>query len=458
MSKKLFKDFSPVSAKQWKQQIQMDLKGADYNQTLVHTTPEGINIKPFYHRDSYKSAGNVPNLPDNWTIVQAVFVDDLKIAQRLIKEAIAGGATAIWLTATKVFNHNELIQGLELKRVEFYADFKFLDLGFYTAFKTTLDKAGAIVQLRLDLLGNLAASGNWFKDNNSDHQTLQALWETHKQTGVIGVNAELYANAGANTVQQLAYSLAHLNEYLNFFKNDKGNLTAKPEVCFTVAIGGNYFMEIAKLRALRLLVKVLSQEYKTELALKILATPALRNKTIYDPNVNMLRTTTECMSAALGGANAICNQPYDVVYHKSNDFGERISRNQLLILKHESYFDAVSNPADGSYYIEELTQELSEKSLKLFKEIEAAGGFLQALHEGTIQRKIKEQATLEQNRFENGDITLLGTNLYQNAEEKVKETLELYPFVKKQVRKTLIEPIIRKRLSELNEQNRLENE
>ena len=227
---------------------------------------------------------------------------------------------------------------------------------------------------------------------------------------------------------------------------------------FQVAIGSNYFFEIAKLRALRVLYKALAKEYGFNQDCLIFAEPTRRNKTIYDYNTNMLRTTTECMSAIFGGANVVNNLPYDAVYHKDNEFGDRISRNQLLVLKHESYFDKVSNPADGAYYIEELTNSLSEKALNLFKDIETNGGFLTMLKDGTIQRKIKEQAAKEQEDFNQGKITLLGTNKHPNPRDKMKDDIELFPFVKTSIRKTLIAPIIGVRLSEKLEQERLKTE
>jgi methylmalonyl-CoA mutase len=172
----------------------------------------------------------------------------------------------------------------------------------------------------------------------------------------------------------------------------------------------------------------------------------------------MLRTTTESMSAIFGGANTICNLAYDSIYHKTNEFGERIARNQLLILKHESYFDKVDNPSNGSYYIENLTEQLAEKALQLFKDIESNGGFLKYLKEGNIQRKIKESATKEQEQFNTKDVILLGTNKHTNLKDKMKQELELYPFVKTNPRKTLIEPIIEHRLAEQIEQQRLKHE
>jgi methylmalonyl-CoA mutase len=164
------------------------------------------------------------------------------------------------------------------------------------------------------------------------------------------------------------------------------------------------------------------------------------------------------MSAILGGANAVSNLAYDAIYHKDNEFGDRISRNQLLVLKKESYFDKVNNPADGAYYVEEITKQLAEKALVLFKEIEANDGFITQLIEGTIQRKIKESAEKEQTLFDEGKEILLGTNKYPNKNDRMKDDLELYPFVKIQPRKTLITPIIEKRLAEKLEQERLTTE
>ncbi len=177
----------------------------------------------------------------------------------------------------------------------------------------------------------------------------------------ISINTGLYQNAGANMVQQIAYSVAHANEYFNRIS------TINKPIVFEVSVGTNYFFEIAKLRALRLLFNLIAKEYNHNLDCHLLVSPTKRNKTIYDYNVNMLRTTTECMSAILGGADAIANLPYDALYHKDNEFGDRIARNQLLILKHESYFDKVNNPADGSYYIESLTHQLAEKALNFIQ-------------------------------------------------------------------------------------------
>jgi len=266
-------------------------------------------------------------------------------------------------------------------------------------------------------------------------------------------------------VQQLTYALAHTNEYLNHINSTESlrvffetNNNHALNVNFKVSIGTNYFFEIAKLRALRLLFNELIEEYSFNAECQITVTPSKRNKTLYDYNTNMLRTTTECMSAILGGANTINNLAYDAIYHKDNEFASRIARNQLLVLKHESYFNEVTNASDGAYYIESLTNQLAEKALDLFKNLEAKGGFVSQLFDGTIQRKIKDNAQKEQDFFDHKEEILLGTNKHPNPNDKMQHELELYPFVKTNIRKTIIEPIIEKRLSETIEKERLENE
>jgi methylmalonyl-CoA mutase len=251
----------------------------------------------------------------------------------------------------------------------------------------------------------------------------------------------------------MAYTLAHANEYLNLFDGE-----SMKSVVFKVSVGGNYFFEIAKLQALRVLWHSLTKDYELSIDCHILTQPSRRNKTIYDYNINMLRTTTECMSAILGSSDTIMNMPYDHLYHKDNDFGDRLSRNQLIILKKESYFDTVSNPTEGAYYIETLTQQLAQKSLDLFKEIEKQGGFLKLLKEGMVQRKLKEHAQKEQHLYDEGTEGLLGTHFQQNALDTMKSDLEIYPFIKQQARKTLLEPIIPRRISEEIEQKRLKDE
>jgi methylmalonyl-CoA mutase len=447
MKKHLLTDFDPVSAKAWKQKIQVDLKGAEYNETLISKTLEGIHIKPFYHNDDGIATTEIPGTPSGWNITQGVFIDDVKIANNIAIDALEKGAEAIVFTAEKPFNIPSVFKDFPFSKATIYFDFSFLDIEFVKELSLYLTKHKAEFYLNLDPVGKLSKEGNWFKSQKEDFKALQSLSKTGN---TISVDTTNYQNAGANMVQQLAYALAHANEYLNHQTTNS--------ITFKIATGTHYFFEIAKIRALRILYASLAKEYNCSQTCHVIAQPSRRNKTVYDYNINMLRSTTEAMSSVLGGADAVCNMPYDVLYHKSNEFGERISRNQLLILKAESYFDVVSNPADGAYYIESVTQELASKALELFKQIEDGGGFIKQLLQGDIQKKIKESASKQQALFDNGSITLLGTNKHPNPMDLMKENLELFPFLKSNPRKTLIQPIIAKRLAEAIEQERLSHE
>lgn len=451
----LFEDFPAVTAKQWKQQIQVDLKGADYNETLVWHTDEGIDVKPFYHEDETPNKYSIPGQPEVWNIAQAIFIDNIETAKRLAQEALDKGATALRILADKTFSIPTFFEGLDIHDAKIYFELLFWDKVFFKELTSYLNNKNISYSLGLDPIGYLTKEGNWHNETNNLEELAEIVSLQPENT--IRIDLRTYQNSGANMVQQLAYALSHTNEYLHIL-NKKGQVLKNVEVEFHVAVGSNYFFEIAKLRALRLLYASLAKEYDANPTCHILAMPTKRNKTLYDYNVNMLRTTTECMSAILGGANTIENMPYDAIFHKDNPFGARIARNQLLILKEESFFDKVSNPSDGTYYIENLTEELAHKALELFQNIEKSGGFLKQLFEGTIQRKIAENAAKEQDLFDSGKLVLLGTNKHPNPDNRMKDDLELFPFVKKKVRKTLFPPIVEKRLAEALEQKRLEEE
>ncbi|MEG9329118.1 methylmalonyl-CoA mutase subunit beta [Salinimicrobium catena] len=461
MSKNLFSEFEEVSAKQWKQKIQFDLKGADYNEKLVWNSFDGINVKPFYHPDEAGVPVNVHS-PANWEIVEQLYVSSAGGANKRALEALQKGAEAFWFTIpSEETDLKTLFQDLDLETVPVYIKTEFLSENFNIRLKETAGN-GSKIYLQTDIIGHLARSGNWYHDLQKDHAALEASLEHLESFGsLISIDLGLYQNAGANIPQQLAYAMAHSNEYLNHitklnsFSEEKRK---KLKFQFITATGPNYFFEIAKIRALRLLFSTLAKEYGFSEECHILAQPSKRNKTLYDFNVNLLRTTTESMSAILGGANAVCNMAYDALYHKNNEFGRRIARNQLLILKHEGYFEKVSNPANGSYYIENLTHQFAELALAIFKEIEKGGGFVSQLKEGIIQKKIAESAAKEQEQFESGELVLIGTNKFPNHEDKMKEELELYPFLKHKPRKTLLQPVIEKRLAERTEQERLKKE
>ena len=452
--KNLFDDFDPISSKQWKQKIQFELKGADYNETLIWNALEDIQVKPFYNKDEFQGVANLNTKASEFRICQNIFVHDLEKSNLRAIDSINRGAESIRFTIEdEKMELAKLLKNLPLDKITIYFNLSFLSLDFIQKIAVFVKDKNAKIYCNLDPIGQLAKEGNWFTTKEkTNFDTLNLIATTAPNLSVVSINSGLYQNAGANMVQQIAYSLAHANEYFNRIT------TINQPIVFEVSVGTNYFFEIAKLRALRLLFNRIAKEYNHNLDCHIMVSPTKRNKTIYEYNVNMLRTTTECMSAILGGADSIANLPYDALYHKDNEFGDRIARNQLLVLKHESYFDKVNNPADGSYYIESLTNQLAEKALVLFKDIEANGGFLKQLNEGIIKRKIQESADKEQELFDAGKEILLGTNKYPNKKDLMKDNLELFPFVKIKPRKTLISPIIEKRLAEKVEQERLKEE
>ncbi len=451
----LFDEFSPVSAKEWKQKIQVDLKGADYNETLVWDSPEGIKVKPFYHADDAVATFNNLTSKKGWSVGQKIYAGNAELANKKALKALQRGVESLsFVIPSEEIKVESLLKNIDLNAVSVYVKLEFLSHEYVQALVQFCSDSLENIYLNLDPIGQLAKSGNWFEGWEKDVAMLKKILAGEAQN-IVSVNLALYQNAGANMVQQLAYTLAHANEYLNIFQTE----TERPKtITFKVSVGTNYFFEIAKLRALRRLWITLVEFYDFDTECHIVAYPTRRNKTLYDYNTNMLRTTSECMSAVLGGADRVVNLPYDTIYHKDNEFGERIALNQLLLLKNESYFDKVNNAADGAYYIESLTAQLTEKALELFKSIEKGGGFLKQLKEHTIQRKIAESASKEQEKFLGGEEVLIGTNRYQNEGDKMKDTIEVYPFLKTNPRKTLIQPILEKRLAEEVEQKRLDDE
>jgi len=449
MSSYLFEQFEATSPSAWKQKIQVDLKGEDYNETLLWKSEEGIIVKPFYTKNDRKTGGFKSD-PFLANICQSIFIDNEQIANFLATDALKRGATALEFKASEKFDYKKLLKDINLQETIIYFRFDWLDDHFVNELAQFCNSEKCFFDV--DIIAKLVSSGNWFDTLHTDFKALENI--VQKEGKSLSVNAGIYQNAGANTSQELAYTLAHANEYLNYFGKN-----SETQFHFKFAVGGNYFFEIAKLRAFRMLWNALLIEHGIkETEAHICCQPSLRNKTIYDYNVNMLRTTSECMSALLGGANTVLNTPYDVLFHKSNEFGERIARNQLLILLEECELANANTIADGTYYIESLSQQIAEKALAIFKSIEKAGGFLKQLKEGTIQRKIVESAQKEQEQFDRGELVLIGSNKQANSSDLMKENLELYPFVKVKPIKTLIAPILQKRLAEDYEKNRLNSE
>ncbi|MGA9326006.1 MAG: methylmalonyl-CoA mutase subunit beta [Salegentibacter sp.] len=437
--------------------MQFDLKGADYNEKLIYHSPDGIDVKPFYTSEDVKESTKTPS-PKDWSICERIYVISAEKSNQRAKEVLEKGAESLWfIIPSEEISPEMLLKGLDLENTPVYLSLHFLSEEYFKRFRDFLEGKKTKIYLQTDIIGKLARSGNWFHNLAEDHRLLDEIVKNSAEfESVISIDTTVYQNSGATIPQQLAYALAHVNEYMNHFKKQPEFGQFQPQ--FLIASGSNYFFEIAKIRALRWLYATLAKEYQLPETCHILAQPTKRNKTLYDYNVNLLRTTTESMSAILGGADSIYNIPYDAIYHKNNQFGDRIARNQLLVMKNEAYLGKVANAAEGTFYIESLTRQFAEAALEIFREIEKGGGFLKELKAGVIQKKIKESAKKEQELFDSGELVLIGTNKYENPQDQMKDELELYPFLKKNPRKTLLEPILERRLSERLEQERLKQE
>ncbi len=426
-------DFETSSAVAWKQKIQFELNGADYNQTLLTKTNEGITIKPFYHADDFEKI-LVPSLPSSFKICQSIIIQNEEEANLKAIASIEKGVNSIKFYASQSFDLTILFQNILNKEIEFHFHLDFLSEQFTQELCQFLNSE--TLYLNIDIIGNLTKTGNWHSNLNSDFNTLGNIIKNNKSGCIISVNTDLYQNAGANTIQQVAYALAHVNEYLNKFGAEITN-----KIQFNFAIGSNYFFEISKLRAFRYLYQLICEQYNTTCIAQIFVEPSFRNKTANNYNNNVQRASIEYMSGIFGGANTI-----------SNNITNKTCLNQLVLLKEEFSNKNLQDLTTDSYYIESITKQIAEKALEIFKEIEKGGGFLEQLKEGTIQRKITENAKKEQIQFETGQLILIGTNKYktQHKVDKTNYVSELQ--TSKNIRKTIIIPIIPKRLSEKMEQ------
>lgn len=443
--KKLFSDFAPVSKQQWLDKIQVDLKGADFNKRLVWRTNEGFQVQPFYQREDIKDLPIVNALPgeypyvrgnntdqNTWFVRQNIDASDPVAANEKALDILNRGIDSLCFQIPgKIVNEQTvetLLNGLYLEAIE---------LNFTTCPRHALELAQILKacfqkknvdpeqiqgSLNFDPLEKMLSKG---KDTSALLPRLKDIVLTLKDYPnfrTIGVDALTLTNDGAFSYQELGYALSWGNEYLQQL-TDQGvdaDLAAR-NLKFNFGIGGVYFMEIAKFRAARMLWAHIVGQYtdnKESAKMHVCATTTSYNMTLFDSYVNMLRSQTETMSAALAGVESIVVTPFDVPYEIPTDFAERIARNQQLLLKEECHFNKIVDVAGGSYFVEHLTQALSEQAWKLFLSVEQEGGFLSEAKKGLIQQAITDT---NKKRHENAGKRrefLLGTNQFPNFTEK----------------------------------------
>ncbi len=454
---KLFQEFPQVPTEKWEEVIKKDLKGADYEKKLVWKTLEGIKVRPYYREEDLKNLPHLSVMPgefpyvrgvrqesNDWFIRQDIIVkNNVTDANAFALDALIKGATSIGF----VFDEAHVVKEGDVKQLLkdvciAAAEINYIIQGapveiLRQADRENSDRGGTLSHLQgsveFDPLGYMAVTGAFPGEIEDPFETAALLVKEAEKLPnftVLTVNGKHFHNAGASLVQELAFALSAVNEYIQKL-DDKGVSPeeAAPNIRLSFAAGPNYFMEIAKFRAARILWSKILEAWNVpaDIAgrMHIHATNSAWNKTVYDPYVNMLRATTESMSAVIGGINSFTAEPFDKPFKKeATGFGQRIARNTQLILKEEAYFDKIVDPGGGSYYIENLTTSIMEEAWKLFLETEDKGGFSESLKSDFIQERVEESAAQRDKNIATRREVLLGTNHFPNSSEKVSGNID----------------------------------
>ncbi|MBR4572431.1 MAG: methylmalonyl-CoA mutase small subunit [Prevotella sp.] len=443
---KLFGEFQIPTTQEWLDKIEVDLKGADFQKRLVWRTPEGFAVQPFYRKENVEQLATPNALPgefpfvrgnkkdDNtWYIRQEIDAEDAVEANKKALDILNKGIDSLSFNVPKEKVSPEYIEQL-LDGI--YCDI--VEVNFSTCKRKSVELAQILVDYfekkgynKEKVVGSLDWDPLEKVMNGKEHAemimqnfapVITNILKDYPNFRFVTVNSASLMNKGAYITQELGYALAWGNEYMQQLTS----MGIAPELVaskmkFNMGISENYFMEIAKFRAARLLWAQIVKQYGAQneaCQMCINATTTEYNMTIFDAHVNLLRSQTETMSAALGGVHSIVVTPFDAAYETPDDFSERIARNQQLLLKEECHFNTVVDPGAGSYYIEELTTSIAQEAWKIFLKVEDEGGFLAAIKAGTVQADIdatnEKRHTLAAQRRE----FILGTNQFPNFNEK----------------------------------------
>lgn len=447
---KLFDQFPPVSTAEWKAKVEADLKGAPFDKKLVWRTNEGFSLQPMYRAEDIEDLKTTDSLPgeypyvrgtrsdNNWLSRQEIQASDAKAANAKAIEVLGKGINSIGFTGCEADEATvaALLEGIDLAATE---------INFRCCPRSAQ-------QLAESLVSYLKAKGaeNTFRgsiDFNPFRKALKhgkpfpgdiaAMGKTLVETTacvpglkVLAVDSVMLSDAGAYIFQELGYALAWGADWMTLLTDaGLGADEVASKIKFNMGISSNYFMELAKFRAARMLWAQIVRKYGASedvCKMAVHATTSRYNQTIYDAHVNLLRSQTECMSAALAGVDSITVTPFDVPYQTPDDFSERIARNQQFLLKEESHLDKVVDPAGGSYYVETLTVSIANEAWKLFLDIESKGGFLACVNNGDVQKAVRETSEKRHTDVARRKEILLGTNQYPNINEtaaaKIKAT------------------------------------
>ena len=416
---KLFDRFKPVTAAEWKEKIIGDLKGADYHEKMVWKTGEGFEVQPFYRMEDIENLMYKDTLPgeypylrgtkikdNNWIIRQHINVADYAEANSKALTILMKGLDSLGFNIADPQSVNEqnfkiLLNGILCGAIEM--NFlcsgqakEILSILIKTAEEGGLGPEAIHGAIEADPVGRLMVNGKLCISEEEGFDYLASLTQSSEvfpNLRTIHLNASNFGNAGADIVTELAFAISLGSEYMSQLTGRGLSASlASSKIRFSFGVGSSYFSEIAKLRAARLLWSVVMNGFQPgnseNARMDIHCVTTRRNKSAADPYMNMLRTQTEAMSAIVGGTNSLTVEPFDITFSQPDEFSERIARNQQLILREESFFGKVADPAAGSYYIENLTKLIADHAWKLFIETEENGGFLSAFKSGFIDAKL----------------------------------------------------------------------
>lgn len=450
---KLFSDFPAVTTQEWMDKIMVDLKGADYEKKLVWKTNEGFKVKPFYRREDLEGLKTTEGLPGQYPYIRGNKKDDNTwFVRQDIRVDNPAEANA---KALDLLNKGIDSLGFHIKAKDLNADYirtllkdiccECVELNFKTCQRHTVELAKLLTEyfkekgydpeklqgsLDFDPISRMMKKGKNVSGLIANAKELVEVMAPYPKFRCIAVNSLALNNAGAYIYQELGYALAWGNEYLSRLTEAgvSADLAAK-KIKFNFGISSNYFMEIAKFRAARMLWADIVNEYhpacQCACQMAVHAETSSFNLTLFDAHVNLLRTQTEAMSAAIAGVDSITVTPFDKAYETPNDFSERIARNQQLLLKEESHLNRIVDPAAGSYYIENLTVSIAKQAWDLFLQTEEAGGMVKAVLDSSVQNAVNSSNRARHEAVSKRKEILLGTNQYPNFNETAGEKAPL---------------------------------
>ena len=439
----LFSDFPWVSKEEWEEKIRADLKDPAAMERLIWKSEEGFDIDPFYRPEDLKAFEYTGNLgpvrkpataPNGWINCQEVFAGkEPEVAGEHILEALRAGAQAIRVRFSESSDYGLEELKIMLKHVPLAETELFFHGGMrIDALYEDLCETGRMHQVRpglfkgglgADPLGYMTSSGFPVAGMENLSRLIQKVVAQSPFLKTIEVNGSLFQDAGSTLVQELAFTLSQASEYMAVLA-DRGldPSMIQESMRLNLATGPIFYMEIAKFRAARLLWSQLAEGYGIDPStarITLHATTARWNRTLYDPYVNLLRNTTQAMSAVIGGTDYLTVLPFDDLTGTSTSFSRRLARNASIIIREEAYLDKVADPASGSYYLEHLTHQLGERAWDLFRKVESRGGFRKAFESGWIQQQVRESGNRKLKQVNDGQTKLIGTNAYPDSKQTV---------------------------------------